>query len=76
MEQFNIYKFNELIQNFDNLSIGLAERTIQMGYKIIEEWCWTASRSKLLTNWRQQHYQPEPTATNLAILHYNIRNFY
>ena len=75
MDQFNTYKYNELIQKFNNLSIGLNEKSIQMGHKIIEEWCWTTQRSKILTNWKQQRHQPTTNSTNLTILHYNIRNF-
>jgi endonuclease/exonuclease/phosphatase (EEP) superfamily protein YafD len=76
MNQFNFYKYNDLIQKFNIFSTGFTEKTLKIGYEIIEEWCWTYRRSELFIKWKQQYQRPASTCNNLTILHYNTRNYY
>ncbi|CAF3459734.1 unnamed protein product [Rotaria socialis] len=71
-----MYKYNELQQQLNNGAAGLNETTIRAGYQIIEDWCWTYSRTELFNRWKQPHQKPDQTDYKLTILHYNIRNFY
>jgi hypothetical protein len=76
MKQFNIYKYNDLIQKFNTFSSGFTEKTSKIGYKIIEEWCWTCPRTELFNEWSQQYQQPISNTINLTLLHFNIRSYY
>ena len=75
MKQFNIYKYNDLIESYKNMAIGIDTKSIEIGYQIIEEWCWTGSKTELFKEWERQYQQPHQTLSNLTLLHYNIRSF-
>ncbi|CAF5177594.1 unnamed protein product, partial [Rotaria magnacalcarata] len=64
MNQLNMYKCNELQQQLKNGAVGLNETTIRAGYQIIEDWCWTYSRTEYLINGRNNiRNQIKPTTT-------------
>jgi hypothetical protein len=76
MAQFNAYKFIELKQQLEATTESWNDNNRQLALNILEEWCWTYPRQTLFDKWQLLHQQPQPTTSNLTLLHYNIRNFY
>src|ERR1700679_3236187 len=75
-QQFNKYKYYELLDMFLPLVHDLPHRHKQIGLETLYDCCWTLNRQELSNYWQQQYKEPKLSSRLLSVLHYNIRSFY
>jgi hypothetical protein len=65
-----------MAQIFNIFLTDSTEKTLKIGYEIIEGWCWIYPTSELFIKWKQQYQRPASTCNYLTIPQYNIQNYY